>query len=312
MNIIFVAVIPTILLLVLGNLLRRKTFVERSFWASSDKLTYFILFPSLLITKVSQVDLTTINFSLIFAFFVLYFTISSGIAWGVYRLGSAKPNQFSSIYQGVLRFNSYVYFAIVEAVWGQTTLATAALIAGICIPMVNVCCVASFAVGSGRFEVGKVLLSIIKNPLILGSLLGFLANLFPVLLPTILFDTFAILSKAALPLALLSVGAAVRMNMLFKRHDGFTMRSLWLSVVAGLLIAPALAWTIAVVLGIEHEITAILVIFAAVPTATSSYILSKQLGGDAEMMATMISLQTIVSMCSLIVWLGLLLSIGQA
>lgn len=307
MSIIFIAILPTILLLVLGNLLRRREFVAPSFWASSDKLTYFVLFPSLLITKVSQVDLSTINFALIFAFFIFYFAIASGLAWGIYYFGNAKPKQFSSIYQGVLRFNSYVYFAIIEAVWGQATLATAALIAGICIPIVNVCCVASFSVGSGRFEVGKTLLSIIKNPLILGSLLGFLANLFPVLLPVVLFETFAILSKAALPLALLSVGAAVRINMLFRRHDGFTLRSLWLSVIAGLLIAPLLAWTIANTLGIGHDITTILVMFAAVPTATSSYILSKQLGGDADMMATMISLQTIVSLFSLMFWLGLLI-----
>lgn len=306
MNIIILAILPTILLLVLGNTLRRRAFVSREFWAGSDKLTYFVLFPALLISKVSQVDLSTIDFAQIFGFILLYFALVSLLAWGIYRLTKAKANQFSSLYQGVLRFNSYVYFAIIEAVWGQGTLAVSALIAGVMIPIVNVCCVASFSVGSGRFSLFNTLKSIIKNPLIIGALLGFIANLFPVLLPKVLFNTLLILSKAALPLALLSVGAAVQLKMLLVAHEGFSRRALWADTLARLIIVPAMALAITSLLGISAEIRVILVMFAAVPTATSSYILSKQLKGDADLMATIISLQTVLSVPSLIFWLALL------
>lgn len=306
MPITLVAILPTICLLILGNVFRRRGFLTAPFWSASDKLTYFVLFPALLITKVSQVDLSAINFMQVFAFIALYFTLISLLVFGVYRATKSKPPQFSSIYQGVLRFNSYIYFAIIEAVWGTHTLATAALIAGLCIPIVNVCCVASFSVGSGQFSLKSTLLSIIKNPLIIASLLGFLVNIFPPLLPTVLFDTLAILSKAALPLALLSVGAAVQIKMLFKSHSGFSRLSLWLTTMARLLIAPALAWGIARLLGIDTALFPVLVIFAGVPTATSSYILAKQLGGDADLMATVISLQTVLSVFSLLLWLNLL------
>ncbi len=306
MLIVLAAIVPTILLLILGNILRRRTFVPLDFWPASDRLTYYILFPSLLITKVSQVDLSKVNFLQIVIFLLLYFAILSFVVWGIYRTTHSEPKQFSSIYQGVLRFNSYVFFAIIEAIWGQDALALAALLAGVIIPMVNVCCVASFSIGSGNFCLSSTVKSIIQNPLIIGALLGFLVNIFPVLMPTVLFDSMAILSKAALPLALLSVGAAIRVKMLFIDQASFSKLALWLTTVTRLILVPSLAWVIAYLLGINEQIQVILVVFAAVPTATSSYILSKQLKGDADMMTAIISLQTVSSILSLIMWLTIL------
>lgn len=306
MGIIINAILPTVLLLVLGNVFRRRGFLPADFWHAADKLTYFVLFPALLVTKVSQVDLHAIDFTPVFAFFALYFVSISGLGYAVYRLSHAAPKQFSSIYQGVLRFSTYIYFAVIEAVWGNAALALAALIAGLVIPLVNVCCVASFAVGSGHFSWWRTWMSIIKNPLILASLLGFVVNLLPFLMPSVIFDTLVVLGTAALPLALLSVGAAVRIKALFATHSSFSPFSLWLTTAARLLVVPAIAWGIAVALGVSADLLHILVVYAAVPTATASFILSKQLGGDADMMASLISLQTIVSILTLSLWLLLL------
>lgn len=306
MSIVLLAIFPTIALLVLGNVLKRRTFVPVDFWAAADRLTYFILFPSLLLVKVSQVDLTRIQFAPIFAFVGAYFVAITLLAWVLYWATSASPKQFSSIYQGVLRFNSYVYFAIIEAVWGQGVLGISALIAGVVIPVVNVCCIAAFSVFSGGFALAKTLKTIAKNPLIISTVLGFVVNLYPVLLPQVGLNTLAIASKAALPLALLSVGAAVQINSLFIAHAGFSKKVLWLGSIARLCLAPAIAWLVCYGWGIQGDIKNILVLFAAVPTATSSYILSKQLHGDAEMMAALISLQTVLSIVSLVFWLGVL------
>lgn len=306
MVIILAAIVPTIFLMILGNSFRRSGFLPADFWAASDKLTYYALFPALLITKVSQVDLSAIDFSQLLLFIVLYFSGVSLIVYVIYRLTGENRKQFSSVYQGVLRFNSYIYFAIAEAVWGQQTLALSALIAGSVIPIVNVCCIASFSVGSGHFSVRSTIKSILNNPLIIGAMLGFLANLFPILLPRVLFDSLAILSKAALPLALLSVGAAIQVKMLFATYDKSSYWRITLTTVGRLLFAPLLAYLLTIGLGITGDMKLVLVLFAAVPTATSSYILAKQMGGDAEMMATLISLETVMSVFSLLLWLKLL------
>lgn len=309
MSIIINAVFPTLVLLVLGNIFRRKNFLAVEFWAAADKLTYFVLFPALLITKVSQVNLSAINFVQLLSFVLIQFALLSGLAYWIYRRSGTQIEQFSSIYQGIIRLNSFIVFAVIEARWGAQALSTAALFAGIIIPIVNVCCVTAFAVGRGRLSVKKVVLPIVKNPLILAALTGFLINQFPQLMPQVIYNSLQILAIAALPLALLSVGAAVRIQMLVARQLSFSRHSLWLTSVVSLVISPALALFLAWAIGIPTAQSQLLVVFSAVPTATSSYILSKQLGGNAEMMATLISLQTILSMLSLTVWLFILNSI---
>lgn len=307
MNVVLSAIMPIVLLMVLGHLLRRRAFLPQVFWAAADKLTYFVLFPALLIVKVSQVDLAAINFPQVAGFIVLYFPLVSLMAYGVYRISTKDPKQFSSIYQGVLRCNTYIYFALVEVVWGINTLTVAALIAGIVIPVINVCCVSAFSFAGGELSFKKTTRLITKNPLIIGALLGFLANLFPWLLPSVILQTFSVLATAALPMALLSIGAAVSLSMLFISQKGVSRLSIWLTTFSRLLLVPALALVINRWLGIEGEVAIVFVIFAAVPTATSSYILSQQLGGDARMMATLISLETVLSMVSLVFWLNYLI-----
>lgn len=102
MSIILIAVIPTLLLMVLGNLLRRSHFLGHDFWAGCDKLTYFVLFPALLIAKVSQVDLATIDFPLVLGFIAMYFFVLSVIAVYLHRFTRSLPTQFSSMYQGII------------------------------------------------------------------------------------------------------------------------------------------------------------------------------------------------------------------
>lgn len=306
MNIIVNAVFPTLVLLVLGNVFRRRSFLVAEFWGAADKLTYFVLFPALLITKVSQVDLSIVNFPLILVFIALYFSLISMIAFIIYRFTGTASNQFSSIYQGCLRFNTYILFAVVEAVWGQSTLSLAALFAGAVIPFTNICCVASFSMATGQFSLWATLRAIGQNPLILAALCGFIMNVFPVLLPPVLLNSLTILGKAALPLALLSVGAALQIRMLWKKHDSFTRTSLYLVTFSSLVLAPALTYLLASLLNIGMELRNVLVIYAGVPTAMSSFILAKHLGGDAPMMAAIISLQTVLSMLTLTCWLLIL------
>lgn len=303
MSIIINAVFPTIVLLTLGNIFRRRHFLPAEFWQAADKLTYFVLFPALIITKIAKVDLAVVSFSQVFGFIAIFFALMSLVSYGVYRATGTHINQLSSIYQGLIRFNSYVFFALIEALWGQQLLSLAALIAGIAIPTVNVCCIAVFAIGHSSVALSTTLLSMVKNPLILAAFLGFIVNRFPEVMPLFLFNSFDILATATLPLALLSVGAAVRIKMLFLKHEGFTRVSLWLTTVVRLMIAPLLAYLITQTLGVGEELQKVLIVFAAVPTATSSYILAKQLGGHADMMATIISLQTVFSMLTLTMWL---------
>lgn len=306
MDVILSAVVPVVLLLVIGNLLRRFELVSFDFWRVSDKLIYFLFFPALLITKVSKVDLSGVDVGQLYLSVVVFFVILTVISFIIYKFFAGQGNQFSSIYQGLTRFNSYIFIALAAAVWGETHFSFVALLIGIVVPTVNVLCVLSFSVGGGQVSLRKVVQSVISNPLIIGCVLGFIANIYPSLLPIAVFNTMDILSKAALPLALLSIGAAVRVNLIFDLSNAVNPLMLWMTTLVRLFIAPIIYWGIAYVFGFPDITTHILILLAAVPTATSAYILSRQMGGDVDLMVAIISLETVLSIFSLMFWLYIL------
>lgn len=308
MNIVISSVVPVVLLLILGNLLRRYHIIDGDFWRQSDKLTYFILFPSLIITKIAKVNLAEIDITQLYLSVVIFFIIMSVIVYIIYKYTCDQANQFSSVYQSVTRFNSYLFIALAAEVWGQSHLSFVALIIGIVVPTVNLLCVLSFSVGgrSARghsIDIKKIIISLITNPLIIGCFVGFLVNAYPQLIPIYLFNTLDILSRAALPLALLSVGAAVRVRLILDKSNIVNPVTLWTTSLVRLFIAPMIYWLIAIVFGFDDITTQTLILLAAVPAATSSYILAKQLGGDVDLVVMLISLETVLSIFSLMFWL---------
>ncbi|MPV86933.1 AEC family transporter [Ostreibacterium oceani] len=307
MSIILHAIFPIILLLGLGNILRRLNFVTAEFWRASDKLTYYVLFPGLLISKMADIDIARTPFTPVFGFLSGYFIIMSLMAYGIYRFCRCRPAQLSSVYQGIIRFNSYIYFALVEALWGTDSLGYAAILAGLVIPIVNVCCVSSFFVGKGAFSWRLLLQSLAINPLIIGVILGFIINQYPILMPRIGMQSLEILGNAALPLALLSVGAALKIKRLWQPFEGFSLTSIWLTTLGKLVIAPSVAYLLVWALGIDPFTGQLLILLTAIPTATAAYILAKQLKGDADMMVVIISLQTITAIATLTFWLAMII-----
>lgn len=305
MALVVATILPICLVLVLGHILRRLDFLALTFWATSDKLIYFVLFPALLIGKIAVVDLAAVPWQDLLCFLLGYILFTAVLVIAFVRFSGADFAAQSSVYQAVVRFNSYVYFIIIAAVWSHDTLALAAVFAGLAIPVINVCSVLSFFTRRGaHVPLRNIAQSLITNPLILGTLAGFLCNL--IALPKVLLDTADLLARPALPLALLSIGANVRLKLLAEYWARGQLILLTGATLLRLLIAPALAWLLAWLIGIDGALLPVVMIFAATPTATSSYILSKQLGGDAELMAAVISLQTILAMLTLAAWLLLI------
>ncbi|UJF24629.1 AEC family transporter [Suttonella sp. R2A3] len=305
MGLVVATILPICLVLILGQVLRRLDFLPLTFWAASDKLIYFVLFPALLIGKIAVVDLAQVPWQSVLWFLLGYFVFTAILVVAFVRFTGADSSAQSSVYQALVRFNSYVYFIIIAALWSNDTLALAAVFAGLVIPLINVCSVLSFFTRRGaRIPLGNIAHSLITNPLILGTLAGFLFNIIGI--SSILLDTAELLARPALPLALLSIGANVRLKLLVEYWARGQITLLTGATLLRLIIVPALAWLLAWVIGIEGALLIVVMVFAATPTATSSYILSKQLGGDADLMAAVISLQTILSMLTLAGWLMLL------
>lgn len=291
---IVLALVPVFALLMLGFFARRYGFPGEGFWAPAERLTYYLLFPALLISSLSQASLSgTESLQIVMAVLILL-ALASGICFLLKKPLGVGFAAYTSFYQGSMRFNTFVALATTSALLSAAGLVVAAIIAAVMIPVLNILCVLVFASDKGLFaNLLPTLRALASNPLIVGCFVGVLLNLLGGL-PATLYATLELLGQMALPLGLLSVGAALDLTAL--RSSG---RVLYISSAIKLLLFPLIAWGVAYGLELSALASQVLIIFAAMPTATSAYILARQLGGDAPLMAAIVTAQTLFAMLTI-------------
>lgn len=292
------SLLPIFLLILFGYLLRRVNFASEEFWKYLDKFNYFILFPSLLIYKLSTANTSAIDqFS--------YITLTLGTLMFISillivmnRYFQINNSAFTSVYQGTVRFNTYVFLAVVDALLGETALVIAAFLITFAIPFINFLCISIFTwyVPNTKTTLGSFTKSIIKNPLILACMIGGGLNLLDIQLPQILNNCLSLLSTAALPLGLISVGVGLHLANILQ-----TKKEIFLASFMKLLFFPMVMYLFGKLFGIHNVYLNVIVLFAAMPTASSAYILAKELGGDTKLISSIISLQTILSIFTIFI-----------
>lgn len=298
MQVILLTLIPIFTLIALGNLLRRTGFLEDAFWRGVDRLVFYIMFPALLFSKTAGVDLESLSLGS----FALAVTAPVAIA-AVFLfltrnfLAIPAPSK-SSIFQAGIRMNVYIGFGA-ATIAGHEGAALAALASALMVPFVNVLCVIALVRwhgtdGEGKAPWSRVFSGILKHPLILSIIAGFASNLMGLGMPPILGDIIAILAKAALPMALLSVGAALRLSLI-----GQAKTSLLMSMVAKFLVLPVSSLVLCQILDLPPKEAFVAFLFAILPTAVSGYHMARQMGGDAPLSAGLISAQTLASVAIL-------------
>lgn len=295
MHSVFAAIIPVFILLVLGNVARRSGFLDEIFWAQAEKATYFVLFPALLVERLARAEVNFASAGWFMLMAVLIPVVASVLCLLLSPIVRLNGPDFTSFFQGGVRFNTYVGLAIAAVALPAPALTLAAIVISIMIPLINVLCIAVFAYYThGQVKPKTILLSIARNPLIVACLSGIALNLLSIELPEVLWSAVGKLGQMALPLGLLAVGAGLRLQAL--KTSGPSL--LWASGVK-LLALPVLVFLLCNWLNMEPLERAVLVTFAALPTAPSAYILARQLGGNAEMMAVLITGETLISMLTL-------------
>ena len=195
--------------------------------------------------------------------------------------------RFGVYVQSQIRFNTYIGLSIMSLLFGAQGMQMFAMMIALAIPLVNVISVLAFSQGQG-LKPRQILFSVIKNPLILGCVVGIIFNLLQLSLFSGLEQLLKFLASMSLPLGLISVGAALQFAQL--KHD--YMRLL-LNTLGRLIGVPCLAYLICSMLNLNDFETIILVVFCSLPTASAAYILTRYFNGDSQLMAGVISLQTL-------------------
>ena len=285
--------LPDFALILLGAAIRRWMALGEHFWLGLEKLVYFVLFPALLINALLRTRLDLAAALPLLA--TAYLAMIGGMALGlVPRLLSRVPAlTFASVFQCGYRFNSYIGLAAAGLLFGDAGIATMGLIVGAAVPLANLASVWMLA-RHGQVGLGREL---IRNPLILATLTGFLLNLSGLEPPAPLLALLGRLADASIALGLIAVGAALRLHHV----PGVQGMAFWFLAVK-LLALPVLALAVGAWLGLSGLNYQVVVLFAALPTASSAYILAVRMGGDGRSVAWLISVSTLASMVTLPLW----------
>lgn len=291
---------PVFLLILIGALLGRLNFPGAEVWPGIERLTYYLGFPALLIHRLALADFTASGLGQLALVISAALLTLSALIWVLSPWLASDGPALTSVFQGGIRFNTYIGLAAASALFGDSGLVWAAMAVGIMIPLINVLCILAFAlVGSqAELSVAKVGKQLATNPLILACLVGLALNGSGLGLPGWSAPTLALIGATALPLGLLAVGAALTPHSV--RGD---LRALIVSSALKFIALPLLMLGFAQLLALPAIAVQVVLLLAALPTASSAFILARQLGGDTRLMANIITVQSLLGFVSLPVWI---------
>ena len=284
------------MLIVLGALLFRFAPFHKSMWSGLEEIVYFVLFPALLFQSTSTANFHATGIGWVIAAGLFATLVGIGVGWLFIVFFKAAPLDFASALQTAFRFNSYLALAAATRLGGPQGTALMAILLGLNIPLANIAAVHALARNSESHALGQML----RNPLILATFSGLVFNLLGLSLPEPITATLGRLGSASIALGLMTVGAGLRLG----QGDHHRALKGWMLAVR-LLIVPAATFAVALVLPLSPAQFLIVVLFAALPSASSAYILAVRMGGNGPLVAWLVSVSTVLSAATLPAWLML-------
>ncbi|MDY7545023.1 AEC family transporter [Glaciimonas sp. GNP009] len=288
--------LPDFTLILLGVILRRTTDWGDAFWTGAEKLVYYLLFPALLFYSTAR---TVLHFDTTGKMLMVGLT-ALGVAIILTWIGKpflkATPMDYESGMQTGYRFNSYMALALASRMAGEEGTGLMALLIGFGVPLCNLAAVHSLV-----HKNGGLLKELARNPLLVATACGLLYSLSGMPIPDVAGAVLSRLGNAALAIGLLLVGAGLRLTGV---RQAKLMTGFFLTVK--LLALPAAALILGRWVGLGALQLQIVVLFCALPTASSAYILAARLGGNGPLVAFLVSAGTVLSALTLPLWLGLL------
>lgn len=295
------AIMPVFGVIGIGFIAKTLKIVPDSAWPAVNSFGYWMLYPAFLFSTVASADFSGPHTFPFLACLIAGF--GAAAIWGLTLRLAFKGNgpAFTSVFQGSVRWNGFIMLASAPALYGPQGTALVALAFGPVVAFVNLISVsvlARWGDNDVKPTIGGALSEIARNPLVIASLIGVIANLtgFTKLLGPGA-DAIALLGRAALPIALVSVGAALSLSGLTK-----TPLHLGLGVASKLLVAPILMLGIAHWIGLPPLLVAVVVGLASMPSAPASYVLAREMGGDAPLMAGIVTATTLLALITIPFW----------
>lgn len=285
---------PDFSLIAIGWLLCRYTALDRRVWDQVESLVYYFLFPVLLFHSIVRSPLD---------FGATSSLLTAGVGVGACGIAMAYALPFvpglrthidrrdhAASAQVAFRFNSFICLALAERLAGPEGLLLIAVLIGVCVPIFNIAAVWPMT----RHAQTGFVRQLVRNPLIVATVAGLLANVLGLTVPAWATPTLTRIGAASLALGLLAAGAGMKFSTLGAG------KVLAVSVLAiRHLFLPLVAWGLALWLRLDATHAAVLMAFSAVPTASSAYVLAARMGYNGPYVAGLVTLSTLLGVVSL-------------
>ncbi len=296
------ALVPVFGLILAGALLARVGPLSDDGWRAVESLTYWLLLPALLILKLGGTDLSGYTIAPMVAAMAGAILIVTLVLFLLRPATGINGPTYSSVIQGAIRQNTYIGVASVGALYGADGEALAAVGIAAVIPLVNALSVWVLTRMAGDRPAGarQVLVAVFSNPILIACLIGIALNVTGIGLHAYLAEGLDLLARGALALGLLSVGAGLRFSVLRRGWP-----ALLLANAMKLGVVPGVTLLLAAPLGLTGVALQVAVLFNALPSSASSYVFARQLGGDHELMAAILTTQVVMAAVTVPVFLAL-------
>lgn len=294
---ILLALLPDFSLIVFGGVLRVT--LSPDAWKAIDRLNFQVLFPALIFTAALSKAPDAGDVLVVGVGVWLIIGLGFCLAWPLRRLGPERFLDFAGLWQTAWRFNTALAFVAVQTL-PETHRALMSIAIGMAVPLANVLAIGALSRGHA-LSLSKMIRQIVTNPFFVASVAGMTLSMLRVEINPLMLKPVRMLATAAVPIALLSIGASLNWRAL-ARVDRFSAA---LNAIK-LVILPATTWALATAIGVDPVRTAVLTLFAALPTASAAHVLASVFGADREAVATLIAQSTLIGCVSLPLWLAFL------
>lgn len=285
---------PSFMLVGLGGLVRHR--LSENAWVGLDKLNFEILFPALLFTAAAArpLDLGRVLTLAPAVWAILTLGLLAG--YGLRRWGPERFLDFAGAWQTAWRFNTAMGFVAV-ATLSDADAALMAVVAGMGVPLANIFAVSALSRG-GNLGLLQTVRRVALNPFLQASVWGVVVGLSGIALPQLIVAPLTLLAQAAIPVALISIGATMDWKAL-ARLDRFSGPL----VAIKLIFLPAVTLSCCLAFGADPAMTAILTMFSALPTASAAHVLAAGFGANRMLVATIVAQSTLLAALTLPIWI---------
>ncbi len=290
---ILLGLLPSFLMVILGGLVRKRLSVNA--WQGLDRLNFEILFPALIFVAASGRPIAPSDIIRIGPAVWAILLLGLCVGYLSRRFGPKRFLDFAGAWQTAWRFNTAMAFVAVMTL-SEPPVAELAVAVGMAIPLANVFAVTALSRGSG--SLGQTLTRVATNPFLIASVSGVIVGVSGVSIPATILAPLKMLAQAAIPVALISVGATMNWGAL-ARLDRFS----GIISVTKLLVMPAVTMVTCLMLQVDLVIAQTLTLFAAMPTASAAHVLASGFGADRELSATLVAQSTMLAAGTLPVWI---------